>query len=96
METGAAPAASEQRRGKGRRRGMTALVVLGFHLLGIASSIHAVMNTRTEQGAIAWAVSLNTLTDDDTSSCDRPALTAARSSPSCRCSQQRGATARKE
>ena len=39
---------------------MTALVVLGFHLLGIASSIHAVMNTRTEQGAIAWAVSLNT------------------------------------
>jgi cardiolipin synthase len=38
---------------------ITALV-LTFQILGIASSIHAVMSTRTEQGAIAWAVSLNT------------------------------------
>ena len=31
-----------------------------FHLLGAISSIHAIMDTRTSQGAIAWAVSLNT------------------------------------
>ena len=31
-----------------------------FHLLGAISSIHAIMSTRTAQGAIAWAVSLNT------------------------------------
>ena len=36
-----------------------ALVVL-FHVMGFVSSIHAVMSTRTSQGAIAWAVSLNT------------------------------------
>jgi cardiolipin synthase len=39
---------------------MIAMIVLGFHLLGAYSSIHAIMNVRTEQGAIAWAVSLNT------------------------------------
>ena len=38
---------------------IAALVVL-FHVLGFTSSIHAVMSTRTSQGAIAWAVSLNT------------------------------------
>ena len=38
---------------------IVALVVL-FHLMGLLSSIHAIMTTRTEQGAIAWAVSLNT------------------------------------
>ena len=37
---------------------IAALVVL-FHLLGFFSSIHAIMSTRTEQGAVAWAVSLN-------------------------------------
>jgi len=31
-----------------------------FHVLGALSSINAVMHTRTPQGAIAWAVSLNT------------------------------------
>ena len=36
-----------------------ALLVL-FHLLGIISSINALMSTRTSQGAIAWIVSLNT------------------------------------
>jgi len=35
-------------------------VVIVFHVLGFISSIHAVMSTRTPQGAIAWAVSLNT------------------------------------
>ncbi|MGB5545566.1 MAG: cardiolipin synthase [Polyangiales bacterium] len=38
---------------------IAALVVL-FHVLGFTSSIHAVMSTRTSQGAIAWAVTLNT------------------------------------
>ena len=37
-----------------------AAVVVVFHLLGFLSSIHAIMTTRTEHGAIAWAVSLNT------------------------------------
>jgi cardiolipin synthase len=46
--------------GKGKRRGTIALIVV-FHVLGALSSIHAIMHTRTEQGAIAWAVSLNTL-----------------------------------
>ena len=39
---------------------MVALIVLVFHVMGLLSSIHAIMTTRTEQGAIAWAVSLNT------------------------------------
>ena len=39
---------------------MLALVAITFHVLGLLSSIHAVMSTRTPQGAIAWAVSLIT------------------------------------
>ena len=39
---------------------MIAALVALFHVLGFFSSIHAVMSTRTEQGAVAWAVSLNT------------------------------------
>ena len=39
---------------------MIAYVIASFHLMGLVSSIHAVMSTRTSQGAIAWAVSLNT------------------------------------
>lgn len=39
---------------------MLALAAITFHVLGLLSSIHAVMSTRTPQGAIAWAVSLNT------------------------------------
>ena len=45
--------------GKARKRTI-ALVIVVFHALGALSSIHAIMHTRTEQGAIAWAVSLNT------------------------------------
>jgi len=37
---------------------MTAFAVVVFHVLGVISSMHAIMTTRTEQGAIAWAVSL--------------------------------------
>ena len=39
---------------------MIAALVTLFHVMGFFSSIHAVMSTRTEQGAVAWAVSLNT------------------------------------
>ena len=39
---------------------MIVLAVVVFHVLGFLSSIHAIMSTRTEQGAVAWAVSLNT------------------------------------
>jgi cardiolipin synthase len=39
---------------------LVASLVALFHAMGLASSIHAVMSTRTSQGAIAWAVSLNT------------------------------------
>ncbi len=40
-------------------------MIIGFlvaaaHVLGFLTSIHAVWNTRTTQGAIAWAVTLNT------------------------------------
>ncbi|MEJ2538404.1 MAG: cardiolipin synthase [Gemmatimonadota bacterium] len=36
------------------------LVPIAFHGLGLVSSIDAVMSTRTPQGAVAWAVFLNT------------------------------------
>jgi len=39
---------------------MLAIAALVFHILGFLSSIDAVMSTRTSQGAIAWAVVLNT------------------------------------
>ena len=38
---------------------ITVLLVVA-HLLGLVSSVHAIMTVRTAQGAIAWAVSLNT------------------------------------
>ncbi|MHC4941036.1 MAG: cardiolipin synthase [Planctomycetota bacterium] len=40
---------------------MWSWIFLVAHLLGIISSIHSVMTTRTSQGTIAWAVSLNTI-----------------------------------
>ena len=39
---------------------MLTAVVIVAHILGFVSSIDAVWNTRTSQGAIAWAVALNT------------------------------------
>ena len=51
----AAPRAAKR---KGRKR--MVWVVIVFHVLGLVSSVHAIMSTRTEQGAIAWAVSLYT------------------------------------
>lgn len=41
----------------GRRR---AILIMAMHALGFLTSVHAVMSTRTSQGAIAWAVSANT------------------------------------
>jgi cardiolipin synthase len=38
-----------------------AMVLLIAHGLGVISSYHALMGTRTAQGAIAWIVSLNTI-----------------------------------
>ncbi|MFK5921934.1 MAG: cardiolipin synthase [Verrucomicrobiota bacterium] len=38
-----------------------ALALLCAHALGVISSFHALMSTRTSQGAIAWIVSLNTM-----------------------------------
>lgn len=39
---------------------MWTIFVVTFHVLGLLSAIDAVMSTRTSQGAIAWAVVLNT------------------------------------
>lgn len=44
-----------------RRRPLKGLFVVFVHALGFALSIQAVMQTRTEQGAVAWAFALNTL-----------------------------------
>lgn len=40
---------------------IVAYVLAVFYILGILSSVHAIMNARTSQGAIAWALSLITL-----------------------------------
>jgi cardiolipin synthase len=39
---------------------LIAAALVLFHVLGALSSVHAIMSTRTAQGAIAWVVSLNT------------------------------------
>ncbi|HSP41965.1 MAG TPA: phospholipase D-like domain-containing protein, partial [Luteolibacter sp.] len=44
-----------------RRRPLRALFMVSAHALGFVYSIQAVMQTRTEQGAIAWAFALNTI-----------------------------------
>src|ERR1700759_2750579 len=33
-------------------------LVMAAHVLGVIAAIHAITNTRTSQGAVAWAVSL--------------------------------------
>jgi cardiolipin synthase len=33
-------------------------LVMAAHVLGVIAAIHAIINTRTSQGAVAWAVSL--------------------------------------
>ncbi len=45
---------------KRHKRALISWTIIIFHVLGALSSIRAIMQTRTPQGAIAWAVSLNT------------------------------------
>ena len=58
-----APSLAEEARGKGRSRWRRALAIFFVveHLIGFASSLHALMTVRTAQGAIAWVVSLNAM-----------------------------------
>lgn len=42
------------------RKRVTIVLLVVFHVLGALSSVEAVMESRTSQGAIAWAISLNT------------------------------------
>jgi len=46
---------------KSRRRGMLVGLFLIAHIVGFFSSVDAVMNTRTAQGTIAWAMALNVI-----------------------------------
>lgn len=46
---------------RSRKKRFVALFVIAAHIAGAITSVHAVMETRTSQGAIAWAVSLNTV-----------------------------------
>jgi cardiolipin synthase len=43
------------------RKTRRTLIIVFFHLLGALTSIHAILSVRTAQGAVAWAVSLNTV-----------------------------------
>ena len=49
------------RRARSRRRQIGIWFVILMHVLGAITSIQAVMSTRTSQGAIAWAIGLNTV-----------------------------------
>ncbi len=40
---------------------MIIAIVIVFEILGIVSAVHSIMNSRTPQGSIAWAVSLVTM-----------------------------------
>ncbi|MCB1130779.1 MAG: hypothetical protein KDN05_06585, partial [Verrucomicrobiae bacterium] len=44
-----------------KRRGFFYGFRIAAHLLGAATSVQAVMETRTAQGAVAWAISLNAM-----------------------------------
>ncbi|MBE7501966.1 MAG: hypothetical protein HS113_17055 [Verrucomicrobiales bacterium] len=46
---------------RSRRKRFIALLVALAHLVGALTSVQAVMETRTSQGAIAWGFSLNTM-----------------------------------
>ena len=46
---------------KRRRRRLTLLFVVTAHVVGALTSVRAIMETRTAQGAVAWAISLNTM-----------------------------------
>jgi len=44
-----------------RRRPLKGIFIVVAHTLGFIFSIQAVMQTRTEQGAVAWVFALNTI-----------------------------------
>jgi cardiolipin synthase A/B len=44
-----------------RRKRLVVLLIIVAHVAGALASVQAVMETRTPQGAVAWAVSLNTI-----------------------------------
>ncbi len=46
---------------KRRRMKITLIILALFQLMGLVSSVHAILGTRTSQGAIAWVISLNTM-----------------------------------
>ena len=46
---------------RGRKKRLIPLFIIIAHVVGAFTSIQSVMETRTSQGAVAWAVSLNTL-----------------------------------
>ncbi|MDF1755362.1 MAG: cardiolipin synthase [Verrucomicrobiales bacterium] len=46
---------------RSRRRPLFVIFFLVMHIIGFFMSIQAVMQTRTAQGAVAWAISLNTI-----------------------------------
>lgn len=56
----AAEISPRPKRRKKRRGVVLSVLVLLAHMAGALTSIQAVMETRTAQGAIAWAISLNT------------------------------------
>lgn len=43
------------------RRQLVAVTVIVAHVLGALTSVRAIMEVRTSQGAVAWAISLNTM-----------------------------------
>ena len=54
------PQAEPEKKTRSKRRRLWAAFVVVMHVLGALTSVKAVMSTRTSQGAIAWAISLNT------------------------------------
>ncbi len=56
----AAPETGAANQPQRRRWGKRTVFVLIMHIAGAVTSVHAVMSTRTSQGAIAWAIGANT------------------------------------
>jgi len=52
---------TDKPRKKRFRRRTIALIIVGAHILGFLTSVRAVMEVRTPQGAIAWVFALNTI-----------------------------------
>jgi cardiolipin synthase len=61
VTAGQPPAASRPSWFKRHRKKLITAFVLVMHCLGFFTSIRALMETRTAQGAVAWVISLNTI-----------------------------------